>query len=193
MGTAVKITEEELAISGSSDVFNAIVAVRAPSMHFPPGRNPRLLEVKDRDTLVELQVRSRLLFKVNIILLLLVAWQVWHKSKRKKKSDGSFSPSLSTPGRGRLLSSSAYDACSPTVEQQSTIDSRLLHKYQNKTKAADTATATTVAVSKVMIQVASRWMLCSLVAYWAWLHLCLLLQPQPNHPSEHDCAYDQNS
>jgi hypothetical protein len=190
--TAMRGTEKTLTISGGNDAFNAMVAERAPSMHFPSGRNPRLLEVKDRDVSVELQVRSRLLFKVNIILLLLVTWQVWHKGKRKKKSGGVFSPSRST--LVPLLSSSADD-CSPTVEQQSPIDSRLFHQYQNKTKASSPATASTVALMQVMLQVASRWMLCSLMAYWAWLHLCrvLPLQPQANHKSAHDCAYDQNS
>lgn len=187
-----KANEKQLAISGSSDTVNAILTLTAPSMTCFPPDNARLLGGnKDRDALVELQVRSRLLFKVNVILLLLVAWQVWHKCK-KKKHDGAFFPSLSSIVS--LLSSSPDSPDVGKGKQRSKIDRRLLH--QDKTTVAAPATTTTATVSKIMLimmHVASRLMLFISIAYWTWLNLCLFLKQQVNHQMEHNRVYDQNS
>jgi hypothetical protein len=177
-----KANDKRLAISGCSDTVKATETVADPSMScFPPDDNPNLQGVggKDRDAFVELQVRSRLLFKVNVILLLLLAWRVWHKYK-KKKYEGSISPSLST--HVCLGQPSSDDVC--RGKQEDKIERQPLYRTKTTAAAPAMTNAMTVTVSSIMlimIQAASRWMLFISIAYWAWLHLCIILQQQANH------------
>jgi hypothetical protein len=143
-----KANETQLTVSGSGDTVNARVTETAPSMSsFPPDK-ACLPRGKDQDAVVEIKVRSRLLFKVNVILLLLVAWQVRQKCKKKAAATATVAP-------------------------------------------ATMATASNIMLATM--QVASRWMLFISIMYWAWLHLCLVIQQQSNNQREHDRVYDQNS